>query len=204
VNLNARENEKVDASKERILKAAYISSFFNGEGVVFHPAFYLGDDPSKVYITVKRNLEEIAKRLREEEIKVLLRPETTGKATQFGTLDEILRLSNEVDGVAPCIDFAHLHARTGKINSHQEFIDVLDQIEDKLGKEGLENMHIHISGIEYGNRGEKKHLNLEESDIHYIELIRALKIRKVKGVVICESPNLEEDALLLKNTYEKL
>ena len=105
-------------------------------------------------------------------------------------------------GVAPCIDFAHLHARTGKINSYDEFMDVLDQVEDKLGKEGLESMHIHISGIEYGNRGEKRHLNLEDSDFHYIELIRALKIRQAKGIVICESPNLEEDALLLKQTYE--
>jgi len=62
-------------------------------------------------------------------------------------------------------------------------------------------MHIHISGIAYGEQGEIKHLNLRESDLNYIDLIKALKAYRVKGLVISESPNLEEDALLLQRTY---
>ena len=65
-------------------------------------------------------------------------------------------------------------------------------------------MHIHLSGIQYGAKGEKKHLNLEEADLQYVELLRALKDYHVKGLVICESPNLEGDALLLQETYSKL
>jgi deoxyribonuclease-4 len=60
---------------------------------------------------------------------------------------------------------------------------------------------VHISGIEYDKNGEKKHLTLQESDLKYIELLEALKGFKVKGLVICESPSLEEDALLLRKTY---
>ena len=62
-------------------------------------------------------------------------------------------------------------------------------------------MHMHISGIEYDKNGEKKHITLKESDFNYTEILRALKEFKTKGLLICESPNLEKDALLLKNIY---
>ncbi|MBA7517999.1 hypothetical protein ES705_10064 [subsurface metagenome] len=68
----------------------------------------------------------------------------------------------------------------------------------------MENMHIHVSGIAYGAKGERKHLNLKESDFQYAELLKALRDYDVKGIVICESPNLEEDALLLQATYNTL
>jgi deoxyribonuclease-4 len=124
-----------------------------------------------------------------------------GKRTQFGSLDEVLALSAEIEGVMPCLDFSHMHAREGKENSYSEFITILSKLENTLGKEGLSNMHMHISGIEYDKNGEKKHLTLQESDLKYIELLEALKEFKVKGLVICESPSLEEDALLLRKTY---
>ncbi|MEK6948632.1 MAG: TIM barrel protein, partial [Nanoarchaeota archaeon] len=136
---------------------------------------------------------------------IWIRPETTGKETQFGNLDEILDLSAEFNNVMPCIDFAHFHARTnGKYNSYKEFSEILEKVEKKLGKKGLENMHIHITGIAYSEKGEKNHLNLEGSDLKYKELIKALKDFKVKGVMISESPNIEEDALLCKKVYEKI
>jgi Endonuclease IV (EC 3.1.21.-) len=68
----------------------------------------------------------------------------------------------------------------------------------------LDSRHIHISGIEYGKKGEIKHLNLEESDLNYVEILRALKDFRVKGVVISESPNIEEDAILMKKKYESI
>ena len=65
-------------------------------------------------------------------------------------------------------------------------------------------MHMHVSGIEYGPRGEKKHLTLKDSDFNYKELLRALKNMDCAGFVICESPNLEDDALLLQRCYKRL
>ena len=56
---------------------------------------------------------------------------------------------------------------------------------------------------EYGEKGEKHHLNLKESDLKYKELLKALKDFKVNGVAISESPNIEEDALLMKKEYVK-
>jgi deoxyribonuclease-4 len=64
-------------------------------------------------------------------------------------------------------------------------------------------MHIHLSGIHYGKKGEIKHLELRESDLRYKELLKALKTREVSGLIVCESPNLEEDALLLQQSYRE-
>jgi len=153
---------------------------------------------------VKKNLEQIVAKLRAEGNRVWIRPEVMGRGSQFGTLDEVLQLSAEVDGVAPALDFAHWHARTGKANSYNEFIAILKKIESKLGRKALDNMHIHVSGISYGPKGENKHVDLPESDFKYEELMRALKDFKVGGTLICESPNLEKDAQLLQQTYRKL
>ena len=205
INLNSAEKAKVMASIDRILNSARIANLCGGYSVAFHSGFYMGQDPKKVYEIIKNNLKEIISTLKKENNNIWIRPETTGKETQFGNVDEILQLSQEFNSVMPCVDFAHFHARTnGKYNTYEEFASILEKIEKKLGKKGLENMHIHITGIAYGPKGEKNHLNLRESDLKYQELLKALKDFKVKGVVVCESPNIEEDALLMKKIYEKL
>ncbi len=204
LNFNAHELEKIRASQERLLQTARIAWLCGAGSVVFHPAFYLGDSPEKAYDTVKKYLRETLTQLREENNRVGIRPETMGKISQFGTVAEILNLCTELEGLGICMDFAHWHARTGEINSHREFVSILQQIEEKLGRAALDNMHIHVAGIAYGRKGERKHLNLKESDFQYAELLKALKDYNVKGIVICESPNLEEDALLLQATYNTL
>ena len=204
INLNAREPDKITASQGRILQTARIASICGAESITFHAAYYLGDSPEKVYNTVKKYLAEVINQLKRENNRVWIRPEVVGKPSEFGTLDEILNLSVELERVAPCIDFAHRHARTGDSNSYPEFASTLQQVEQRLGRDALDNMHIHVSGIAYGPKGEIKHLNLKESDFHYVELLQALKDYKMKGLIICESPNLEDDALLLQSTYNAL
>jgi deoxyribonuclease-4 len=204
INFNAHESEKIKASQERLLQTARIAWLCGAESVVFHAAFYLGDSPEKTYNAVKKYLRETLTQLKEENNGVCIRPEIMGKHSQFGTVEEILNLCAELGGLDICMDFAHWHARTGGLNSHREFASILQQIEEKLGRVALDNMHIHVSGIAYGGKGEIKHLNLKESDFQYAELLEALKDYDVKGIVICESPNLEEDALLLQATYNTL
>ena len=203
INLNSLEKAKIKASIDRILNSARIANLCGAYSVCFHAGFYMGQEPKKVYDTIKQNLKEIVSILKKENNRIWVRPETTGKETQFGNVDEILQLSQEFDNVMPCVDFAHFHARTnGKYNTYKEFASILEAIEKKLGKKGLENMH--ITGIAYGPKGEKNHLTLKESDLKYQELIKVLKDFKVKGVAISESPNIEEDALLMQKVYKDL
>jgi deoxyribonuclease-4 len=201
INFNAHEPKKLRASQGILLKTARIASLCGAGNLVFHAGFYLGDTPQDTYRTITKYLSEVLAHLNEEGIGINLRPEVSGKASQFGTIAELIELCSELDGLAPCIDFAHWHARTGGFNSYTEFVSVLEQIRDGLGRAALDDMHIHISGIAYGAKGEQRHLILKESDLRYVELLQALMDYDVSGSVICESPNLEEDALTLQRSY---
>jgi deoxyribonuclease IV len=205
INLASMESEKIVASKQRILNAATRAFQCGAYSMVFHAGFYMKREPSKVYPIIEQGLKEVFKEVDDNNLDIWIRPETTGKPTQFGDLDEILKLSEKFPKLLPCVDFSHLHARTnGEYNTIKEFRQVLEKIEKVRGKEGLNNMHIHLSGIEYGEKGEKHHLVLKESDMNYKDLIQTWKDFKIKGVVICESPNIENDAKLIKKIYDSI
>lgn len=205
VNLNAREEEKVEASAQRIIETAVTAEELGGYSITYHAGFYLGQDKEIVYNKIRKQTEIITECLEKNGNKIWIRPETTGKATQWGDLEEIIRLSKEFKQVLPCVDFSHLHARyNGEVNTYEEFSAIFEKIGTELGQVALDNFHAHIAGIDYGAKGEKKHLNLEDSDFNYKDLLKAFKAFDVKGAIVCESPNIEEDARLLKEYYLSL
>ncbi len=205
INLNSDEEEKIEASKIRIKDTARAAFSVGGYSVTFHAAFYMKRDAETVYNQVEKSMAQIMQDLAEEGIDIWVRPETTGKATQWGDLNEIVRLSKQFDKVLPCVDFSHLHARhNGIYNTYDEFAKIFDTIGNEIGSYALENFHAHIAGIAYGEKGEKHHLILEESDMNYKDLLKAFKDFNVRGAVVCESPNIEEDCALLKAYYESL
>ncbi len=202
INLNG-EGETRIKSRERILNSARIGHICGAKNVVIHAGFIQKDSRHDAYEKIKNELIQIREQMDNESINITLRIETMGRISQFGSLDEVLAIT-EVAGVFPCIDFSHLHAVNGKNNSKEEFAGILTSIENKLGRDGLNNMHIHVSGIEYTSKGEKNHLEFEASDFRYKELAQAFFEFNIKGMVICESPNLEIDALKLKKEFEDL
>lgn len=205
INLNAKEEEKVEASITRILDTARMAAKVGAFSITFHGAFYLGDDKDKVYKQVEKSMARICETLEKEKVNVWIRPETTGKATQWGDLEEIVRLSKTFKNILPCVDFSHLHARyNGLSNTTEEFSKILEYMGNELGQVALDNFHGHLAGIEYGPKGEKNHLILEESDMNYKDLLKVLKKFNVKGALVCESPNIEGDTMLIKQYYQSL
>lgn len=205
VNLNGRDEGLRRRSAEMVKETARALKNYGGKSVAIHAGAYGPYPPEVVYHRIKSLLLEIVRELRKEDNWVQVRPETMGKSGQFGSLEEVIRLAKEVPGVFPCLDFAHLHARSGgKLNTFKEFCSVLEMMSQNIGKNALADLHLHVSGIEYTPKGEKRHLTLRESDFRYRDLLKALKEFNAQGVVICESPVLEEDALLLKKEYLKL
>jgi deoxyribonuclease-4 len=202
INFNSENPGIRLQSRERLLKTARVGAACGASSVVFHAAFYGKDSPEAAYAAVRGELAAVQSVLRSERLPVTLRVETMGKRAQFGTLDEVLQLCRDVDGLQPCLDFSHLYAREGKINSYRDFERVLAKVARKLGPRSLRRAHIHIAGIQYGERGEIKHLNLEETEFRYDEWLQALRDLGVEGLVICESPNLEGDAVMLKKLYQ--
>ena len=205
INLASQEPDKLSASRERVLDTARRGFQCGAESITFHSAFIQNRAREEVLKIVAKELSEIIKILAKEKIKIDVRPELTGKPSQLGSLEELIWLGKNVKGILPCIDFSHLYAReAGRYNSYKDFCAALDSLIKAFGKAILKKMHIHISGIDFTPKGERKHFELNKSDFNWKDCLKALVDYQVEGFCICESPTLEKDALLLKETYQKL
>lgn len=202
INLNSKEQEKIDASVVRIIETAAMADKVGAYSITYHAAFYMGNDKKTVFDQVVNQTKRIIEVVERDNLKVWIRPETTGKSTQWGDLDEIIALSKEFKQVLPCIDFSHLHARSGGgVNTYSDFCNILERIGNEIGQYAIDNFHGHLAGIAYSDKGEKNHLELEKSDMNYKDVLKALKEFNVKGALVCESPNIEEDCKLIKDYY---
>lgn len=204
VNLNTPDRAKLAASKRRVLDALAMAERCGAISVCVHAAFNMNQPPQEVYDNVRGATEEIMEQKRSLFPHVNLAYETMGKPVQFGTLEETLKISKEF-GNYPCIDPAHMHARdNGAWNSAKEWNAMFDLYEKYLGKKALKRVHMHFSGIAYTAKGERYHLPLQKSDAKWKDFLKVLKKRHIEGVVVNESPLLEKDTLLLRNTFARL
>jgi len=204
-NLNATD-EEWPKSRKRLMDAAHYGNLAGATDIIFHPGSYFGNPPAEVLKVVLPRLKGCVDELRKAKNPVILRPETMGKSAMLGSFEDTLGMSKAIKGVLPCIDFAHLHARPGDgtMNTVKEWIKILEAYQAALGKEALKNLHIHLSGIEYGPKGEKKHLALGESDLKLNFLFEVLRDFKCAGRILGESPIMEEDALNMKKAWMKV
>jgi deoxyribonuclease-4 len=194
-----------DDACSKIKAAARCGYKAGATDIIFHPGSYMKMAPDVAYGIARDRLCEVVDTLEKEKVRVTLRPETMGKVAMLGTLEETIQWSRDIENVLPCVDFAHLHARTGdgSFNTYDEFTAALRLIAAGLSERGVRHMHIHFSGIAYGLKGERHHLNLADADIKYKALFQALADFGVAGRVMCETPNMEEDAVLMQNTYQR-
>lgn len=205
INLNATE-EEWSKSRQRLMDAAKYGWLAGATDIVFHPGSYFGNNPETVLKVALPRLAECAAELRSMGNGVILRPETMGKSAMLGSLEDTIEMSAIVAGVLPCMDFAHLHARPGdgSMNSKQEWLGRLQLMKERLGQNALESLHVHLSGIEYGLKGEKNHLPILESDLNLRGLFEALVEMGAKGRILSESPLMEEDAFNMKTAWMEI
>jgi deoxyribonuclease-4 len=205
INLNADEQEW-PKSRQRLMDAAHYGHLAGATDIIFHPGSYFEKSPQDVLEVAIPRLAGCLEALRSAGNPVVLRPETMGKSAMLGSLEDTLQMSQAIAGVEPCLDFAHLHARAGdgSMNTYDEWVQVLEIYADKLGKEALKHLHIHLSGIDYGEKGEKEHLPLEEADLDLEAILQALKDHDCQGRILCESPVMEEDAQLIRDQWMQI
>jgi deoxyribonuclease-4 len=205
INLNADEVEW-PKSRQRLMDAAHYGDLAGATDIIFHPGSYFGNDPLAVLKVAIPRLGGCVDELRAAGNPVTLRPETMGKSAMLGSLGDTLAMSEAIAGVEPCLDFAHLHARPGDgtVNTYDEWLGYLELYAKTLGDEALKRLHIHLSGIEYGPKGEKNHLKLEEADLDLDALLRALNYFGCAGRILCESPIMEDDALKLLKAWKEV
>jgi deoxyribonuclease-4 len=199
--------EVIEASKQRLIACATAASWMSAHIVVFHPGFY-GKRPQKEVFrscleAVKETVETL-KNLGIENVKI--GPETMGKPSQFGSLDEILSLCEEVEQTQPVIDWAHLHARDkGRFRTIDDFRKVVEEIERRLGTEAVKNMHCHFTKVEYTEKGEKCHHIMDEANYgpDFAMVAKVIAEYKLNPVIISESPILDLDAIKMRDILRK-
>ncbi|MGB8213021.1 MAG: TIM barrel protein [Anaerolineales bacterium] len=199
INLNA-EDEKWPRLRQYLMDAAHFGALAGATDIIFHPGTYFGRPADEVLQVVIPRLQGCVDELRLAGNPVTLRPEISGKAAMLGSLADTLAMARAIPGILPCLDFAHLHARLGDgtMNTFAEWIAALDLYRTSLGSAAMQRLHIHLSGIAYGPKGEKNHLTMEESDLDFKNLLRALHDSGAHGRILCESPAMEVDALKFK------
>ncbi len=202
INLNATAEEWPN-SRKRLMDAAYYGNLAGATEIIFHPGSYFNQPAEEVLNTAIPRLRECLKEIRNSGNLVTIRPETMGKRAMLGSIEDVVKMGKEIAGVEPCIDFAHLHARAGdgSMNSYAEWIRVLELYQTELGVEALNRLHIHLSGIEYSEKGERNHLPIAESDFDLKALFDALHDKGCAGRILCESPAMEEDARSMRSKW---
>ncbi len=203
VNLASGKQEVIDKSVRRLVDALRASEWMHAYVVVFHPGYYkdLGREGS-----VRRVIESLRRVL--EEASALgvkypfLGPETTGKTSQVGSIEDIIEICSSTERCRPVVDWAHLYARSlGEfLRASEEAVRIIDLLEKELGREAVSPLHQHFSRIEYGRGGEKQHhpLNEDEYGPEFSYVCEALMETGVDSVIISESPLLDRDALVMK------
>jgi deoxyribonuclease-4 len=194
INLNG-DDEKWPRLRRYLMDAAHFGHLAGATDIVFHPGSYFGRPPAEVLEKVVPRLQGCVDEIRAAGNPVTLRPEAMGKIAVIGSLEDVLTLA-KIPGVAPCLDLAHLHARAtdGSMNTYNEWMRALESYQEALGDEAMQRLHIHLSGIEYGPKGEKNHLVMEEADLDFEAVMQALHASRAAGRLLCESPAMEVDA----------
>ncbi|MCS7114031.1 MAG: TIM barrel protein [Nitrososphaerota archaeon] len=201
------DKETIEASKKRLIACATASEWMNSQIVIFHAGFYGRKHPKQVFNECVKALQEVVNEMRTLGIRnVRLGPETMGKPAQFGSLEEVLALCENVEQTQPVIDWAHLHAREGgRLKTVEDFRKILAEIENRLGSAAVKNLHCHFTKVEFTDKGEKRHHTMDEAEYgpNFEHLAKVIAEFKIAPVIISESPILDVDAIKMRNILMK-
>ena len=197
----------IKASTRRLIASVTAAKWMNAHVVIFHPGFYGGKEPGKVFRKCLKPMKEAVaamKMLGLEDVR--LGPETMGRLSQFGSLDDILHLCKEVEQMQLVIDWGHLHARdSGCLKDVQDFRSIVERVEDVLGTEAARNMHCHFTKVEFSSVGERRHHIMEEAAYgpDFEMFAKVIAEFKLNPVVISESPVQDIDAIRMRDLLKK-
>ena len=183
---------------------------FGADRLVFHPASCGKLKREEALDLTFRHFDETFNKMDDEGVLdgILLCPETMGKTMQIGTYNEVIDLCKVNSHLVPTFDFGHINAlEQGSLKTKDDFKRILDYSLETLGYDRTNNSHIHFSKIQFGAKGEIKHLNYD--DIIYgpefEPLAETLIEYNLSPRVICESMDkMPHDALIMKKIYQKI
>jgi deoxyribonuclease-4 len=206
ISLASKEQKTRERSKQRLVKALKLAPSMGVKRIVFHPGTHGGLSREEAHTVIRDALTSVRDDAGEQGRGAWLAPEIAGKISMYGSVEQIIRLCQEVEGCIPTIDWAHLYARSqGTINDVGNYEQVLNQFENELGSLFIENMHFHISGITFTEKGEASHKPLGgEWGPDLYPLMKLVDDIGYKPTFICESPDPLRGALYAKFLLEEI
>ena len=198
--INLAGDDEVKLSIEKAMSSAILAEKMGAKTVVIHPGYYGEKAPLETLELIVKNTQALQDLMLEKSLNVRLGLETMGKQKVFGSLDEIIKVCEQVPGVLPVIDIGHIHARgNGCLKKQEDFEEVFD----KLSVLNLDHYLIHVTGVLYENGNEQYHLPVKKGDMPIGPLIDTVLDHDYNVTLISESPLLEHDAVYLRLQVEK-
>ena len=165
INFASPEPEKAQNSVNYILSSLKILKCFGGERCVFHAGAQGKDSREAAFARTKDMFRRTLDLVAEENAfhSLILCPETMGKQAQIGTVEEVIELCKLGDNVYPCVDLGHINALYGgSLKEAGDFELIVRKLLDGLGEKKTRNMQVHFSKIQYGAKGEIRHLTFAD------------------------------------------
>ena len=209
INFANPDDEMAAKSYGYVLDSARMLRAMGGTRLVFHPATQGKDERSVAVDRTCDRLRILRDYIYLNDLQDLIYcPETMGKVAQIGTIEEIVRFC-EIDSIfTPCVDFGHVNAREqGSLKTVQDYLDRLSYMIDSLGYERMKNFHVHFSKIQYGAKGEIRHLTFQDTVFgpEFEPLAEALCRLKLEPYIVSESDGTQaDDAIAMKRMYENI
>ncbi len=208
INFANESDEMVEKSYNYVLTGLKMLKLMNGKHLVFHPASQGKLTRERALELTRQRLKILAKKVYENGFEdMFLCPETMGKTLQIGTYKEIVDLCTIDKIFVPTFDFGHIYSlNLGNFGSYEDYKEVFTYALEKLG-ERAKSCHIHFSQIQFGAKGEIKHLDFGNGEYgpYFEPLARVIKELDLTPTIICEShSNMTKDALYMKEIYEKI
>ncbi|MBQ7307807.1 MAG: TIM barrel protein, partial [Clostridia bacterium] len=208
INFANPDELMIEKSMNYVINSLKILKIIGGKVLVIHSGTQLKLDRETALNNVKENYKELIKRIYEEKLDdMYICPETMGKFSQIGNVDEVIEICKLDKIVLPTFDFGHINSITnGSLKNKKDYDEIIKKCYKELGEEKTKKMHIHFSQIQYGLKGEIKHLTFEDTEFgpNYKDMIDALIENDISATVICESNGtMARDAVTMKNYYEE-
>lgn len=205
INLSNRDEERVQKNIGYVLASCQAATWLGADRIVVHTGGVGKQSRTKAFENTKENVRDILNAVEQAGYTTTICLETMGKQSVIGSAEEIFELVALDDRLLPCIDFGHLNARTcGKCSTEEEFAQVLNLMENTIGTERARVFHSHFSHIEYGPKGEVRHLTFadEQYGPDFAPLAKLIAQRGWTPRFICESAGTQaEDAKQMMDMY---
>lgn len=205
INLSNRDEERVQKNIGYVLASCQAATWLGADRIVVHTGGVGKQSRTKAFENTKENVRDILNAVEQAGYTTTICLETMGKQSVIGSAEEIFELVALDDRLLPCIDFGHLNARTcGKCSTEEEFAQVLDLMENTIGTERARVFHSHFSHIEYGPKGEVRHLTFADKQYgpDFAPLAKLIAQRGWTPRFICESAGTQaEDAKQMMDMY---